>query len=150
MQKQNTLVWFYLCNLFLPLVLGFIIYLGFRPDTYVSSYFCIITGWTPVLWYSDSSVFQWVFVFLRNYSCDILWAYSLPIALWIFHNHTYSSLFLIGIESIAFEILIEFLQYKTIISGTFDLWDIILEGTGSIAAILMVLFRFRKFVISNL
>lgn len=150
LQIQKKYFGFYICNLFLPLIIGTTIYLLFRPDTYISVVFYKLTNWTPISWNPDNLFFREFLLFLKNYSCDLLWAYALSIALWIFHTHRLLSLALIFIECIIFEMLIEFLQYKTLISGTFDIWDIILESVSSIVAIIVILISFRDVVTSNL
>lgn len=72
--------------------------------------------------------------FLRNFSCDMLWAYALTIAIfWCREKEPDKRLKTIS-ECVLFETMLEILQYVEILSGTFDFWDIFVQAISTIIA----------------
>jgi len=130
-QKKERL--FYLLNICLPLTLGALIYLALRPDTYIAYYLrCLFNLPTMTL------VCGGVYKFLRNYSSDILWAYSLMFAVFVVSNRSAKRLILTAALCIVFEISIEMCQYIGIIKGTFDILDVIAEIIATVVAFIII------------
>lgn len=125
MFKRSNLI-FYGGNIFGALVAGVLVYFLFRPDTYVSQVICSGLGieW-PV---GVIGVFpDWIVVFLRNYMCDMFWAYALTFAVGALLHDVLGSSFSVLLVCGIFEIVIELSQEIGIMSGTFDMVDVVLE-----------------------
>lgn len=136
--KTRKIHVFYLINIFIALILGLLIYIVFRPDTYISKWFSESThlGSIAIGMRVKKNI---VIAFLRNYMGDFLWAYALTYSVQIFieANRKKGYIALI-ISCIIFEILIEVMQKLNIISGTFDLYDIIVEVFATCSATLFI------------
>ena len=147
-------LYFTICILLIiiPLVFGSILYLVYRPDTYISRFILnsmeagnlskarsqLIICY-PVLSYLS-----------KNYLPDCCWAFSLESCLaLVLHNServVVSSL----IISAAFLSLMETLQVTPLIPGTFDVIDISVELTAiAVAGIIINLLRKRCFYEKN-
>jgi hypothetical protein len=70
---------------------------------------------------------NWLYVFIRNYFLDMLWAYSLTFTIYLLIDTNADKIFRTTLIASAFAILMESLQLMKNVSGTFDIWDIILE-----------------------
>lgn len=66
-------------------------------------------------------------MFLKNYACDMLWAYSLSIVITWYGRIVGQSVWKSLAESICVLILLEFLQITPFVTGTFDVLDICVE-----------------------
>lgn len=131
----------YIANIFIPLLLGTVIYFVFRPDTYISIYLSQAfhsIGWNMQSVYGSGNPAA---AFLQNFGCDILWAYALVFAVHYFaakpdnHANPAQSLVPVFVLCLIFDIIIEILQYMSIISGTFDVMDVIVEVAATFAAV---------------
>lgn len=116
-----------LLNIFIPMFLGGMAYIFFRPDSYISNlFYSVFTEFKINHNYIDmmrSSIFGNVFI---NYFSDVCWAYALSYSVYYSLNvkRVMPSCFI----CIIFCSIIEILQVNQIISGTFDIIDIIAEG----------------------
>ena len=121
-----------------PLFIGAGIYIILSPKTYLSSFFSEIFTRFDFANTREMLLQYKVFVLIRNYMCDICWAFSLEAALYavLERNSRYLSVTLSGI----FCIIIELLQKYEIIHGTFDYSDIITE----LAAIILSYILLRR------
>ena len=133
-QNRKNLL-FYLCNIMVPLVLGFILYVIFRRDTYISKFVC---RYIDIKRFdTDEIPSSFATKFIRYYACDILWAYSLTFVCYWFSfgkNRYMFSIILCG----CFEILIEMLQRFHLFPGTFDFWDILFEFITTLVALWII------------
>lgn len=123
MSKKNVL--FYLINITIPMILGLLIYLFSSDDTLVSDFFNYFMG----LSFPPLNKFI-MFRFARNYLCDAFWAYALFFSLCFFCKNKASSFAISAVSCIAFE----FLQKLGVVSGTFDILDILFELIAVIAS----------------
>jgi len=131
--RKNKL---YLLNILIALVTGGSVYIIFRKDTYIASFFWAIF---PVD-ISIPNVDLMSIRFIRNYLGDILWAYALTISLWLAFDKT--NLYRTSIVSFLFCVFCESLQKIEALHGTFDVMDIITEGiTVGIAAFVINLIK---------
>ena len=125
---------FWLLHIVLPIVVGGLMYLQFRPDTYLSSLIYRGMGISAPALTETSPAGQAVLAFLRNFLCDMLWAYALTMTVaWILEQPI-----VVLVICCAMEMGIEWLQKIQILSGTFDPVDIILECFTTIFALLIV------------
>lgn len=120
-------------NIFFPLFLGGILYVLFKPDSFVVIWFTDLFENSfvpsfPSALYSASPIL----CFSRNHLADILWAYSFTNALLlvgcpVFHEHELLAV------SIIISALLEAVQVF-IPSLVFDFMDILLEIVGILTA----------------
>ena len=129
----------YIANIFVPLILGVLIYFLFRPDTYISIFLRQIfheAAWGPI---NGFTVAPAIGVFLRNFGCDLLWAYSLVFAVHFFADSSVMPLRFVFVMCILFEFFIEYLQYIDIVPGVFDIIDMAFEAFASLLASIIIL-----------
>ena len=114
---------FWIANIFIPLLIGGVVYILFRPDTYFSQYIFNKLNFIPVIDSEPTLIIK----FIKYYLCDILWAYSLTFAvLFVFQNETNRFIASLSI-CIVFEMITEFVQLWNLIPGTFDFVDMVNE-----------------------
>ncbi|MBQ4639451.1 MAG: hypothetical protein IJB69_02915 [Clostridia bacterium] len=136
--KRRT-VFYYLAHIFVPLVVGILLYMLLRPDTFVTKAVWRITGISLVLPPEIRLASDGVAQFIRNHLADILWGYSLCFALgmvarWV-GRHPARALW----PALVTDVLMEMTQYWGLISGTFDGWDIVCQAAASLAAFLIMM-----------
>lgn len=125
---------FYLLNIVLPLAFGGICYLLFRPDTYLSHMVRSVAALPTISPSADCAVLT----FLRNFLCDMLWAYALTVAVSRIIGQSLARSAAVLAICWTLEIGIEWLQKSQVLSGTFDPMDIFLECITTIAALLLM------------
>jgi hypothetical protein len=77
--------------------------------------------------------------FARYHMCDFLWAYALVFSMQIFIKaKTKAEYMKLSFYCLLFEILVEGVQKLNIISGTFDIYDIVFEGVATFIAIFII------------
>lgn len=133
---------YYSLSIALPLISGTILYVLFRPDTFISKY--IYQLFDRELYLSArNSPFS---LFVKNHLSDILWAYSLThTAFFIFHTERKHG---VGVFQlcVSFESAIEFLQKANVLPGTFDILDVLFEicTTAFITQLINHIFKEKK------
>lgn len=143
MQHRNFLFWS--LNIFIPLIIGFFVYVFFCPDTYISILFFKFYPLHPI---NDSfenffhSPFQ---ILIRSYLCDSLWAYALLFSVSLLLRQSKNNLLISIIVCASFESIIEFLQMFPNIPGTFDLYDILIEIMTTIFAAMVIKIHNKKY-----
>ena len=118
----------------IPILIGTVLYVQYRPDAYVSRLIYRLFNITPNHTIDRSAIGT----FIRCYLLDILWAFALPNALFFAVGFDKKRLKLIFVLSIGMVAITEVLQYFKIISGTGDLVDCLLECLSITLAIYMV------------
>ena len=127
-------VFFWSGMIVLPMVVGLIVYLILKPSAYVSELIIDILGLRQLnIQTSDN----WFLSIIRNYLCDFLWAFSLTAAIsLLYYDNRFRSVISVLICLIV-GIIIELLQLWGVISGTFDIVDLIVQSIGSILSIII-------------
>jgi hypothetical protein len=136
---------FYLVHTSIALLLGLFIYIVFRPDTYISKY---LLGYTHLRTFSNYILVKdnCIILFTRNYLCDILWAYALTFAAWtVGFSRVRREYLSLGGSCILFELLVEIMQKFHIISGTFDILDILMEIAATWIALVIIMWKRERF-----
>lgn len=114
-------------NILVPMLFGGMAYIFFRPDAYISQW--VYSVFVDVKYNADyinmmrKSMLGNMFI---NYFSDICWAYALSFA--IYHSLRAKSVIPSCLICILFCSTIELLQINGIVSGTFDIMDIIAES----------------------
>jgi len=126
---------FYILNTLIPLLLGFGIYIAFRPDAIISKYTYALFGILPL---SISLPYKWLQAVICGFSCDFLWAYSLTFVVGMIVGYTKRNRITVFLICLLFEVLIEILQLVGFIHGTFDIIDIIVELLAIFLALVLI------------
>lgn len=136
--KRKYLLFF--VNICFPLAIGLLMYLFCYKNTYINIGFEKLFNFSRPYFYFDNNFHR----FLTCYACDILWAYSLTFALCFCFKDFKKPLLICSVLSILLAIVIELLQINRIIHGTFDIWDIILEISAILFAVIIIKKEFLK------
>ena len=137
LKRKNLFLFF---NISFPLSIGLAIYVFCYQNTYINTTIENILGFSLPYFYFDNAFHR----FLTCWVCDILWAYSLTFALFFCFKSFNKSWLITCILSISFSIVIELLQLVDIINGTFDIWDIVMEFSAIIIAVIILKKEFSK------
>ena len=138
---KRKFILLYSFNIVVPLLLGLMIYLFYRRDSYL---FDIAR---KVLYLpADVPAYlpAWLELFTRNFVADILWAYSLAFAVSAAIREWTSHKWVVFAICIGFVVFVEWLQYIKVFHGTFDIIDILLEAGAVALAILIITKSERK------
>lgn len=130
--KQNI---FYLLNSATALFTGFFIYVFLKSGTFINSFLGFSLNYFPQSFIGE---------FVICWFCDFLWAYALIFALYLCLYPFQHKLHISAVCTIIASIVFEVLQLKNIVSGTFDWWDIIIEITAVIIAVVIIKRRNSK------
>lgn len=130
--KRKYLLFF--VNICFPLAIGLLIYLFCYKNTYINIGLEKLFNFSLPYFYFDNIFHR----FLTCWACDILWAYSLTFALFFCFKSFNKSWLITCILSVLFSLVIELLQLVGIINGTFDIWDIVMEFTAIIIAVIII------------
>lgn len=123
------------CHIILPIAIGAMLYVLFRPDTHISHLVYDLLRITAPQFVKD--IPPWLTLICRNFIPDMLWAYALTaVLLFILNDNGKYSLFI----CIFFEIFLEVCQKWGIVTGTFDMLDILLEVCTTAFAALIITF----------
>lgn len=126
MKRRNDIV-FAVLHTLIPLSIGIGIYILVRPDTYIAKLCITWNPWLTQICSLDLEKAGLVYVFLRNYACDMLWAYALAIGLLWYGRLIGEKQWQSILTAIGFGILMEGLQILPTIPGTFDVYDVAAE-----------------------
>ena len=130
MKEKTKYIVFCLSNCIFSLLTGALIYVFAGGNTYINK---IIT--VPSIPKNDTIFGELV----RCYLADALWAYALTFSLSIFINR-----FCAGVIAFSFGLIWEIYQKYSIISGTFDIVDIIMYLAASMLAVLIIHLNKRR------
>ena len=131
MKRKNL---FLFLNIAIPLLIGLAIYLFCYKNTYINTLFENILKIDFPYIYRDNSFHKCI----TNWACDILWAYSLTFALFFCFKDFNKPFLITFFVSIVFSVIFECLQLTSIINGTFDIWDIIMELSAILFAVIIL------------
>lgn len=127
-------------NILLPLIAGVMVYIFIQKNTHLENVLVGIfaVDFKPLIWSG------WTYTFTICWLCDVLWAYSLTFSLWAvlcpWKNAVLFSVVLAFVAGVSFELL----QFFEVMSGTFDIFDIILELMA--ASLAAVVIKRRKYI----
>ena len=118
MNTKNIKILLLISNAILPLIFGLGIYVFMKSGTYINSFLNLDFSYVP------KTILGF---FVVNWFCDFLWSYSLVFTLYLvlypFKNRLVFSCLISAFSGFILEIL----QGISILSGTFDWWDIVIE-----------------------
>lgn len=122
-------------NIVLPLLLGSAIYYLYSPDVlFVRS----IDSTTNLNFHIKIDGSVWVFLFVRNFFLDMLWAYALVFMLYYLIGNNTANLRKIFLIAFSLSVAMEILQITPIVEGTFDLCDIAVEFLAEVVAVFII------------
>lgn len=114
----------------LPLIFGLIIYILSDRDVFISK---LIFNLIPFS-FSSLNIRHPVFLFFRNHMCDFFWAVSLESCIGLILLNCKKQFLISIIISVVLSVLLELFQLFGIISGTFDIFDLLFETIAIIMA----------------
>lgn len=112
---------------------GFVLYVLFREDTYIAKGFSFLP-WVTFLqiWLAPKAP-----SFVKYHLQDFIWAFSLSCGLLAVVGSAKKQAFFCAVTAFFCGLLWEFLQYCKIVSGTGDLWDVLMYlAAGAVSVIL--------------
>lgn len=127
-KKRNIIIEILLAAV--PLFFGYLLYLIFSPDVFISRIFYKAFSGLNLTVFADSKIL----FFLRCYACDFMWAFSLGITVHLFTEKKRKTAVLIIAAEIIFCFVLEFFQIWGIVPGTFDFVDLISETAAVLLA----------------
>ena len=122
--KGTELILLFIC--ILSVAAGGLLYLYIRPDALLSRAVGMFISIKPAYINSD---------FVNYYLCDMLWAFSLVLALFLVIKRRVAAVLIAA----GFSIITELLQLLGIMPGTFDFYDILAETVAEAAAVLLIM-----------
>ncbi|MBQ6752999.1 MAG: hypothetical protein IJR10_04425 [Clostridia bacterium] len=135
--SKKTEILFYALNIVLPIIIGTLIYVCVKRDSYIATVILKVFD-LPNL--NEAIIPHFFRSFLKCFAADMLWAYSL----------TFTIYFVSGCKTgttltvcLIFETVLELLQKTNVIKGTFDFFDIAFEAL-SIALALLIIKKFKE------
>ena len=132
--KYKQKLWWIGLHIAVPLIMGAVIYYLISPEVIFIKMFSTHGGIPTPLKLIQSHV---IYRFIRNYFLDMLWAYALMNTL-IFLIGKSSSTMKISVSiAVIFTVILEGVQLTSFVSGTFDVWDIMVEIIGELFAVWM-------------
>ena len=126
----------------LPLVFGALLYYFFCPDVFFVLLIDRITGLEV---HAPDRIARLSFVrILRNYLMDCIWAFSFANTFFLIIKEKQIWRVVIVMMPILAGICLEIFQRLGIISGTFDVIDIIVEAAGATLAFIIIRVKSRR------
>ncbi len=138
--KRKSVV-FWSVMIILPLFVGLILYLIFKPSAFISKFIFDLFGLQP---FSIQASNKRGLLFVRFYLCDLLWAFSLTAISQLILGYSKTKLIVSLLISILVGTAIELLQKYMIIPGTFDIPDIVTESVGAILSLIIIIVYTRR------
>lgn len=123
LKNKKTLFWG--ANIVFPLVAGLIIYILYKPEAYICRFIHSILGTSqnPDIILQKNCIIN----FVRFHLSDMCWSYALTSALSLILTLNRKSVAIAVSINTIFSITLEILQLNKVISGTFDVTDILLQ-----------------------
>ena len=141
--KQEKCITFAMLHTLIPLCMGTGIYILVRPGTYIARVCISLNPWLGELRIRmGTDLFH---MFLRNYACDMLWAYALTIGLFWYGRLTGQKVWKSALIGGGFAVLMESLQILPVIPGTFDGMDVVTEILAMLIAgcVSMIFYKYE-------
>ena len=115
------------------LMLGAVVYILFRPNTWVSHLFDGIEFIVDLRSAVASPSRNW----FRYYVPDLLWAFALCCGIQAIYEPEHKGVLFCALTALCCGVVWEMLQWSRIVTGTGDVWDILMYLTGSVLSILI-------------
>lgn len=142
-KRITAKLFIYLSNIALPLLLGLVIYILYKPQALIVKWINALFSFEAVKGiYSNLNPIQ---LLLRNYFCDMCWSYAFTFSVATVIGYSKSGLICAVIINAVLSVFIETVQFIGIADGTADIADVVLQViSGVIAAIIITLIFRRK------
>lgn len=121
-------------NVAVPLLLGLAVYVFFIPSAHISQLVYGLMG--KIVAVNDVDLRD---SFLTCYLADFLWAEALFALVALFLVEKTRDFIKVFLTCILFEVVIETLQLTPLIDGTFDLFDMLVEGLANCVSLTMII-----------
>lgn len=121
-----------LMNVAVPIIIGAVLYYLFCPDTIFVRQ---IDEWLGVSKHLYPVTDHFIYQSIRNYLFDFLWAYAMMSAAILLFGADFRNRYRLAGIIIFFEIFMELLQLLPDIAGTYDIFDLVVEGIANVLVI---------------
>jgi len=136
MRWNRKIAWYTLFNVFLPLVVGGLFYFIFCPEVFWVRRLDILlhinggfrTGFKQSL----------LIRICRNHLLDFLWLFAMNNTFFLIYNASRHAILLSSLSSISIGVGFEMLQYFRVVAGTYDVIDILVEGSAALISALII------------
>jgi hypothetical protein len=127
-------------NIIVPLLLGALFYVIVAPDVIFVNVLGSLIGSNSAIISQPETFLDY---FVRYYMMDMLWGYSLVFALFFCfgNNAAVKKAFIIAF---IFSTAMELVQLTSFVPGTFDVWDIVMEGVAEVIAAFIIKTHFYE------
>lgn len=132
--KYKQKLWWIGLHIAVPLIMGAVIYYLISPEVIFIKMFSM-SGEIPEPFTLNQS--HMIHRFVRNYFLDMLWAYALMNTLIFLIGNSSSTIKISVSIAVIFTVILEGVQLTSFVSGTFDVWDIMVEIIGELFAVWM-------------
>lgn len=121
-----------LLHIICPITAGALIYCLAAPDVIFIKKAEDFIGWTVHLqmFPAGSALLR----FVRNYLPDMMWGYSLVFTLFYIIGNNAASIWKVFWMAFPFSVVMEMMQKTSFVSGTFDVFDIVVEFLAEVIA----------------
>ena len=132
-----------LINILLPLAAGAAVYWILNPHTYIGEFLSRlfpfqVLGCLPEITGGKAGTF------IKNYAADMTWAYAFAFSICLVtKSEKKTQRLCLGICMIV-ELILELAQYMHVISGYFDIMDLVLEGAVNVCAYLVWNYKVKQ------
>lgn len=134
--EKESLIIYSIVFVLIPLIIGAILYYIFCPDVWFVK---AIDGWILQINRPEADQLPHPFLkFIRNYGFDLVWAFAMTNALFIIFSNNAKPIIIFMLIPVILGIAMEILQLLGIAQGTFDLWDVLAEGSGSVLGAIII------------
>lgn len=120
-------------NILIPLAVGALLYAIWNPDTYIGCFMCRLPGFER-LPYLGNACNGSLGTLMKFYGSDMAWAYAFAASIYLITQSDRRARIQCFAACILAEILFEFAQRVHLISGCFDVMDILVEVTMNFCA----------------
>ena len=141
-KKMLCILW--TANVFLPLLAGLAVYILLRPDTLVSGWFYRVLPFLKPEKLPVTAAASRIRRFLSFYVPDMMWAYAFTSTVYLIFGISRRSVLPAVAISIAFFTFTELAQKFAVISGTFDILDILIEAAATALSIIIISLCVRR------
>ena len=131
-----------LANMILPLLVGAMFYFLTSKDVIFVEMASSFLG--KPLGIEHAGPYDGVFMFIRYYMLDALWAYALVFAMFISIGNNAARVKTAFMVAIFFSVAMEVIQLFPVVPGTFDAIDILVEVMAEVIAALIIKTQYEE------
>jgi hypothetical protein len=138
--KRKGSLW--VTNVLVPLLVGACIYYFLAPEVIFVKHIDALLG---IGFHVNNAGSHLRLVrFIRNYLPDMIWGYALVFALYSIIGNNAADLLKIFMLAFIFSTVLEILQLTSVVEGTFDVFDLLVEFLAEAIAVFIIKIHFMN------